>query len=159
MTGSESYLDQVRKDMDEFLARKGIILIDHKPDVEAYLNITHEEMASLPPEELGQMGFALARYAYYVQGVINGFIARANICKKQIERIIAPKAHKYAGASREDRRMAAILDNEEAVGWLDLLEKAEQAIDMLSYMPQRIQDMSKAALETQRKQWRSYGKI
>lgn len=135
----ESRLDRMRRDMDEMLARKGVIQIA-KPDVDHYLNITDEEMNSLPPDELGQMAFAFARYAYYIQTVVNNYTARKTICKRMANETVSS-------------------DPQEAREWRKLLHQAEHALEVLAYHTNRLYELSRAASEARQRQGKAYGKI
>lgn len=127
----EQMIDSLANDM----VRRGLILID-KPEVDDYMSISQEEMASLPPDELGSLAFSVAQYSYYLQTVLNWLNIRIKMCQKH-----------------------AVSDHKNAKRWRELQEVAEQRFDTLYFIPARLQDIMKTALELQQSRRRTHGKI
>jgi hypothetical protein len=134
-TSPDDKLDQMIASLEEDMVRRGLIIID-KPEVDAYMSISQEEMASLPPDELGSLAFSLSQYSYYIQTMLNWLNVRIKMCQRY-----------------------AVSDHKNAKRWRELQEKAEQRFDTLYFIPARIQDIMKAAFELQQSRRRTHGKI
>lgn len=163
MSGSTKSADQklqeMEHDLESFLARKGLFDVV-EPKASEFVNISRDRLASLPPDELGVIGFELARYAFYLQQVMNMLQTRVNICKEEIRKAVGHKIKEYTAVyGREDKWIAAIAESPHASKWKEIQDKAQFSLDRIAYFPSRLIDLSKTVLELQQTGRRTHGKV
>lgn len=156
----EVKLARMAKDLNENLARKGLILIA-KPEVDHYLKMTRDELRSLPPEELEAVDYEIARYAYYLQTVMNDYLTKMNICRGEIEKAVGMNLGQYGNVyGRDEKWIAAIADDEYATAWRELEQKAFRSFQSLEYLPNRLAEITKAVINIQQERRRlGHGKV
>lgn len=124
------------------------------------MTMSFQELTSLPPDELGMVGFELARYSYYLQTVISFYQSRVMICRREIEKAVGTRLVDYAHVyGRDEKWIMAIADDEHATAWKRLEDVAHRALRSLEYLPNRLGEMLRAVLELQQSRRRVHGKI
>lgn len=143
-------LVEVEAILEEYEKSLGIE-IAFESDKYNFLNITPSQLRKMSPEECGEVAFVLSQKSMHVQYEINKHSQRINWAKTNIDTMIAGSIDSYGGkfTPYENRKMMAIKDNDYTSRLHQIMVKAQQVIDRLSYIPSKIAYMSKTLLELQ----------
>jgi hypothetical protein len=152
-------LDRMEKELRERWERKGTVFIS-KPEVEDYMHASYEELRMMEPESLDAFGYELARYSYYLQGLIGLYHNRMMMCRREIEKLVGRNIKNYSHIyGRDDKWMSAIADSEEATAWKELEDEAYYSWKILEYLPNRLGEIQKAVLYLQKERKSDGSKI
>ena len=133
-------LEDVEKLLWEYQKSLGLNQGIQGTDLGKYLNLKIEQLRKMSPEECAEASFALAQQALHVQQETNKHNQRINWAKTNINMMVTPHIDNYGGkyTSFESRKLLAIKDNEYTLKLFNLMVKAQQAVDMLAYVPSKI---------------------
>tara|TARA_R110000765_G_scaffold425619_1_gene538938 strand:- start:131 stop:622 length:492 start_codon:yes stop_codon:yes gene_type:complete len=147
----EDRIEAVESMLEEYEKSVGVSLI-FKPEGDIYhLNLRMDSLRKMSPEECGEFAFSLAQKSLYLQHEINKQTQRINWAKTNIDMMIAGNIDSYGSkyTPYENRKMLAIKDNDYTIKLYEVIVKAQQIIDRLSYIPNKISYMSKTLIELQ----------
>lgn len=142
---TEDKLKQIEVILSDYMLKKGIIPFENDKNlVWRYLEMAPAEMKTLTLEECCEAGILLNRYAAFVQQCFNLELSRVNWAEDKIKIAIAKVTQNYKGASYEERKAAAIKDDEYATSLLSVKRWAQAVADRLSFMSHRIEAIAKS---------------
>ena len=153
MTNGNQSLEAKIADLDKWLEKSTqSVHLDIKTDESAnkYINLKHELIRKLTPEEAGEAAILLRQFAIYLQKNVNGLQARLNWVESQLKRLIYTKTNQYNAPSFEERKYMAIYNDEagrkleelriQFQAGLDNLNKFADRIDSLAYSYSAVQN-------------------
>jgi len=146
----EDRLEQVETILREYEKSLGLDLSLESDDYN-FLNTTPAQLRKMSPEECGEVAFVLSQKSLHIQREINKHTQRINWAKTNIDTMIAGNIDSYGSkyTPYENRRILAIKDNDYTSRLYQIIVKAQQVIDRLSYIPNKISYMSKTLIELQ----------
>ena len=146
----EDRLQAVESMLEEYEKSLGIDLQFNSND-HGLLNLTIDRLKKMSPEQCGEIAFILSQKSLHLQHEINKQTQRVNWAKTNIDTMIAGVVDTYGTkyTPYENRKTLAIKDNEYTNKLYEVIVKAQQIIDRLSYIPNKIAYMSKTLLELQ----------
>lgn len=113
--------------------------------IDHYINLPRSELATLPTDALGEMQFEIYSYVYHLQTVHNRQLAKADKCKYEIEKLIAPSLPNYREIySSEQKWAAAVMDNDAARKYRDIEVNARAAATRTAYLTQRLENVARS---------------
>ena len=144
-------LEEVESMLEEYEKSLGLAVQFRPADDTYHLNLKMDTLRKMSPEECGEYAFSLAQKSMYLQHVINKQTQRINWAKTNIDMMISGHVDSYGSkyTPYENRKTLAIKDNEYTNKLYEIIVKAQQIIDRLSYIPNKIAYMSKTLLELQ----------
>lgn len=151
-------IDEFCEKLEIYMNQKGLPHplprhIDH------YINIPRSELTLLAAEDLGEMAYEILSYAYYLQDQQNRQLAKADRCKSEIDRIVAPVLTNYRDIyGKEEKWLSAIFDNEQAISFHNVEINARAAATRVSYLTARLESIARCLLEMQQTKRRQNAK-
>lgn len=109
------------------------------------------KILSLPPSELrkmsavqaGEAAFVMGQYSHRLQQVVNRELSKAIWAAENIKKIIAPRVGGYKGVSFEERRLAAVYDNEAAAKLETIRVQCQIKAERLSFLSTKADNLAK----------------
>jgi hypothetical protein len=143
-------LEEVTAVLDKYTGQHGLNIRGNNLS-EKYMNLTTNDMQHMGPEELGEAAYVLSNYALYLQKEVNHQQAIVVWCKDNLDYILADKADQYGGqfCPHAERKLLAIKDSEIARELYKVQMHAKMRVETLSFMPSRIEALSKKLEELQ----------
>ena len=165
MSGESEYnrvdqrLLEVERLLEEYNSTLGLKSQTVSTDVSKYLHMNVHQLRKMSPEECCEAAFLLAQQSLYVQQEINKHNQRINWAKTNINTMVASLVEQYGGkfTPYESRKLLAVRDNEYTSHLHDISVKAQQVVDSLSYIPQKIKVVSDILLQYQKAKEKSNG--
>src|SRR6185312_712677 len=122
--------------------------------IDEILGLESNDLRRLSPESCGEYAFELSKYSLYLQQELNKHEALIKKCDEYLKYIIAPRMVEITAYSFDERKMIAIRDNSVAVMLFNAIRDAQAHIAALSYLPARVESMTKSLLALQEtKRW------
>lgn len=115
--------------------------------IEPNLDLTSEVMRSMDYEDLQGIVWEYAQYSLAIQKELNKQIRRYNWIETNLKRLLEREAENCNGFKWEERQSNALNDNVFAQKLFRLKTKTKLAIDTLSFLPSKIDFLSKLAID------------
>ncbi len=146
----DARLEQVEAILSEYEKSLGL-LFSGQPEVAKYLSLNKSQLNKMSPEECGEISYMLAQQSLYIQHEINKHSQRVNWCKTNIDVLVANQVDNYGGkyTTYENRKILAIKDDGYMSKLYQVMVRAQQVVDRLTYLPPKIGYMSKTLNELQ----------
>jgi hypothetical protein len=153
----EQKLNQLDAALDKYEKSKGLPDVVPHGEAQQYLNINQAQLAKLTPEQCGEAAVMVAQFGFHLQKVYNREIGVINWCEDCIQRTITPELKQYNAPSADERKRLAIRGNEYASKLQRLKSIAQARVDRLSYLPAKVEWLSRTLLELQQTKRRGNG--
>lgn len=160
VSAAQAKLENVVKQIEQYITNKGILTLKIQNDVETYLNMSREEMHRLEASECSEAGIILMRYAGFLQECYNKELARLNFAEAEIRRAITPQLAQYNKAYQtyEERKSLAIAGDDYLSKLEELRMWAQAVADRLAFMSQRVDAIAKGYFNLQQTKRRPDGR-
>ena len=135
-------LSDVEKVLEEYEHK---IFLDKIKIIEPRIDITREIMLSMHYEDLQGLAWELAQYSLCIAREYNKHQSRFNWAEANLKRYIEKEANNYSGWSWNERQANALNESTYANKLNQLKIRSKLAIDRLSYLPNKIELLSKIA--------------
>ncbi len=127
-------IEQIDKSLEEYEKNCGIPNTGANEEIEKYFNLSRTQLQKLSADECGEMAYMLAQYNFHLQKCSNTETSRRNWAEDMLKKMTISKVGDYRGYSYEERRLAAIADNEATVKLDKVRIWANMRIDKLNYL-------------------------
>lgn len=151
-SSAEARLSQVTDSLDGYAENLGLpktLAGTVENEVGRLLDMAPEVLWKLSGTECGEAAFLLTRFAMHLQNAVNREQARVRWSEESVKKIIAPTVGQQKGYSYEERKMAAIRENDAATKIESLRVKAQLRIDRISYLSAKVESLAKALISLQ----------
>lgn len=128
--------------LDEYVNRVGVRLVVDHSEADEFMSMSRADMKRLSPEDCGEGAYLLSRMAGYIQEQLNKDLARVEWAERKISFIANVSARQYGNNQYEERKMAAIRENEFTRKLYAIATYAKQRSIRLSYLPARLESMA-----------------
>jgi hypothetical protein len=155
MNGEIELLEKMENERKKILERKGVIRIV-KPDVANYLDMSLDELRTLPAEELGEAAYDIDRYAIWLQAYVDELEACVEICREVIRTLVGHKVANYKGEA-DVPWLAAIRDHERASRWRTIEVQTKNLLLGLKHTPQGLKNLAFSARALMKEKGNQYG--
>lgn len=146
--------DRVVEFLDKYEAGLGLKEWQDTSIVNETMELKAEQLSHMTAEQCGERAFQLLQYCTFLQRKINFEDSIINWANSKMELVIADKVSKYGGVGKtfinyDEKRMAAIKDDDAAHRLYILKVAAENRLKRLNYLPRRIEAMANSLIELQ----------
>ena len=148
LTANQS-MEKLDKALLDYETSCGLPKITVNSEAEQYLNMNHGQLQKMSAELCGEAAVVLAQYGLHLQRCYNTELARMNWAAESCKRSVSIKINQYKGASYEERRMMAIMDNEYAFKLEKIRSYAQARSEKLSYISSKVEFLARTFLELQ----------
>jgi hypothetical protein len=151
-TSQENSIDKLMESLDRFLDDRHIFSVNVDNNLEDLLDVDRDALKTMSFEECGENAVLLAKYAYYIQRLVNKETAAIHLIEASLDSIVGKYFGSYKGSkwvSKDEVRLRIISDNDAAKEYNRLRVLAQARIDELSYLANRVQFMSQTFLDLQ----------
>lgn len=112
MTGEKSSrVQEIESQIDRYLEQLSLN-IKHSDDINNYLGVTETQLRGFSAEDCEIAAILLSEYSLTIQTKFNKLYAMVNWVDSNINYLISDKVGSYSGYSYEERKNAAIKDNQ-----------------------------------------------
>lgn len=160
LSRSEKGLEELLRQMNEYLSSHGLGANTFNVVTEKYLNLSPDQLSKLSAEECGEGAYLLSQYSEYIQREINKQTAILDWADHYINKLVYPKLNDYGdGFVKFEYKIAcAIKENPLAKELSEIKVKASTHLTSLRELPYKIEKRADrlAALQvTRRKKYES----
>jgi hypothetical protein len=157
MQNAQEKLDELHKSLDRYEAELGLDNIVKPNEVDQYLAIPLSEFKVMAAEECGEVAYMLAQYALFIQKQYNRHYAIRNWATTNMNAMVVNVLDNYGNKwiKLEEKREKAIADNDSCMAFKKFIVESNKRLDILSFVAQKIEYISKAVLEYQNTKRRS----
>lgn len=147
---AEDRLAEVNRILEDYLKARGLVARPN-PEVEQILNLTKDDLDKLSPEDCGSMAYILSQTAYNIQVELNMHNMRIRWATKNLDYIAAPYLNNYGDkyTPYPVRRDLFIRENSMGQALFKISTMAQQYVDVLDNLANRLYMMTKTLLELQ----------
>jgi hypothetical protein len=160
MNGETDYakqkLDKVNKALQEYEQGCGVPKYAPRNEAERFINMKHDEIKKLLPDELGEGAVILGQFSYHLQQTYNEEIARVTWAEDEVKRTIAGYVNQYQGSSYEERKLLAIKESEYASKVDAIRGWAKARADRIGYLSSKVEFLARMFGELQQSKRRQY---
>ena len=142
-------LDKV---LDDFESSTGLPLNTPKTiEIEAkrLLELEPEYLSKLSAEQCGEASVVLEQFSFYLQKIMNRESSKIKWSNEAINKIIGSTILFQKGYGFEERRIAAIRENDAATKLQNIKVKHELRAERISYLSSKIDSLSKSFIALQ----------
>lgn len=129
-------MNKIQSILDQYTDRIGVSIKDFnkKEIVAKILNMSHEDILKLHPDECAEYAFILSTYGLYVQSQVNVEKSRITWCKAQLRKHATPRMRRFSVGSFNHNFDMAVLDDDYTRKIQSIQDFAQQRIDRLDSM-------------------------
>lgn len=135
-------LAEVELLLDEYENKSGLPKIKNVEECEC-LSWTLDDLKHKANEELDEATYILSQFGFNLQRLINHKLTRVNWADSNLKIVFGQEAQNYNLYSYEGSKNAVIANNEYAFALHDLRTKSQMVVDRLSYLPAKVEFMTK----------------
>lgn len=151
-TVDEKIID-LDKVLDDFEKSCGLPSVGHKDletEAKRLLESPPEVTSKMSSEECGQAAITLQKFAFFLQKTVNRETSKVKWAEASILKTISGDILFQKGYGFEERKLAAIKNNDAATKLQSLKIKHELRAERILYLSSKIESLSKAFLELQK---------
>jgi hypothetical protein len=146
----QSRVDGFDSNLDSFLEKLGVNSNFTEDDVgvesRRWLNLSPSQLRKCSLNEVGEGAYVLSQLAFRLQIAMNRENARMKWAEESIKKIISPVIGQYVGTTYDERRVAAIRDND-AANKLDKVRVDSMAKgERLLFLSSKVESMSRSLM-------------
>lgn len=142
---AEEHLDAKAAELDAFEHKLGLRPVRPETEGEAVrlLDLVPDAVQAMAPQEALDAAFVLRQFAIHLQRAMNREQAAARAADEGVRRVIAPKLGSMPGYSHDERRMAALRNDDAAMAYENIRIAAMLRVDRVSYLSGKVSDMAR----------------
>lgn len=139
---------EIEKVLAEYKKSLGIV-IRGNPEAEKFLNLSINDLRHMDAEQCAEAAVTLSQLSLYIQNEYNKHQRKLQWADENIKSLAAPHLHQYGDqwVPHDVKIKRFIRDNITATKLQQIKVEAQMRIDELSYIPHRIDSLSKTLLE------------
>lgn len=136
----EKLLETSDRLLDEYCILRGLSpdMTVAQNEAERYIKLSSGELKQLTADDCAEGSYLLESFAFYLQKEINIEQARLTWASKYLPMVVANEVDNYKGYSYEERKHKVIKNDEAAKKMYAIQIHAEQRINRLNYLVNRI---------------------